>query len=188
MLKELLNENRFEHTMNVAERAEFLAKKYGADPEKARFAGLCHDICKCMSKGTQRGIITEGRIALDEAEEKTPALWHSIAASVYIQKKLGVTDKDIINAVRNHTAGRAGMSMLEKVVYIADLTSAERSYPDADYVRALTDYDIEQGIAYAVRWITSDMTRKGCGTGKNTAELLKEYENVEITYKNKEEN
>lgn len=181
MLKSRMNEHRFEHSLNVAERAVFLAEKNGADPEKAYFAGLIHDICKGITHEEQLAVIENDGIELDEDTKKSPALWHSIAGAVYAEHELGVTDEDVLNAVRYHTSGRGNMSILEKVVYMADLTSAERNYPDAEYTRNLTDKNLDQGIAYGVRWIAGDLERRGFPKGKDTEALLEEYKNVVIT-------
>lgn len=181
MLKARMNEHRFEHSLNVAERAVFLAEKNGADPEKAYFAGLIHDICKGITHEEQLAVIENDGIELDEDTKKSPALWHSIVGAVYAEHELGVTDEDVLNAVRYHTSGRGNMSILEKVVYMADLTSAERNYPDAEYTRNLTDKNLDEGIAYGVRWIAGDLERRGFPKGKDTEALLEEYKNVVIT-------
>ncbi|MBQ2795809.1 MAG: bis(5'-nucleosyl)-tetraphosphatase (symmetrical) YqeK [Oscillospiraceae bacterium] len=181
VLKNRMNEHRYEHSLNVAKRAAFLAEKYGADAEKARFAGLIHDICKGIPQEEQLAIIEKEVITLDENTKKSPALWHSIAGAIYCEHELGVTDKDVLNAVRYHTSGRGNMSILEKVVYMADLTSAERNYPDAEYTRNLTDKSLDEGIAYGVRWIAGDLERRGLPKGKDTEALLEEYKNVKIT-------
>ena len=182
VLKSRMNEHRYAHSLNVAERAVFLAKKYGADPKKAEFAGLIHDICKGIPNEEQLSIIKNAGIELDEDTLKSPALWHSIAGAVYCEHELGVTDKDVLNAVRYHTSGRGKMSILEKVIYMADLTSAERNYPDAEYTRNLTDYNLDEGIAYGVRWIAGDLERRGFPKGKDTEALLEEHKNVLITF------
>ena len=182
VLRSRMNEHRYAHSLNVAERAVFLAKKYGADPEKAEFAGLIHDICKGIPNEEQLAIIKNAVIELDEDTLKSPALWHSIAGAIYSEHEIGVSDKDVLNAVRYHTSGRGNMSILEKVVYMADLTSAERNYPDAEYTRNLTDYSLDEGIAYGVRWIAGDLEKRGFPKGKDTEALLEEYKNVEITY------
>ena len=181
VLKNRMNEHRYEHSLNVAKRAAFLAEKYGADAEKARFAGLIHDICNGIPQEEQLAIIEKEVITLDENTKKSPALWHSIAGAIYCEHELGVTDKDVLNAVRYHTSGRGNMSILEKVVYMADLTSAERNYPDAEYTRNLTDKSLDEGIAYGVRWIAGDLERRGLPKGKDTEALLEEYKNVKIT-------
>ncbi len=182
VLSSRMNGHRYAHSINVAKRAAFLAEKYGADPEKAEFAGLIHDICKGIPNEEQLAIIEAEGIELDEDTLKSPALWHSIAGAIYSEHKLCVTDRDVLNAVRYHTSGRGDMSILEKVVYMADLTSAERNYPDAEYTRNLTDYSLDEGIAYGVRWIAGDLEKRGFPKGKDTEALLEEYKNVEITF------
>ena len=182
VLKSRMNEHRYAHSLNVAERAVFLAEKYGADKEKAEFAGLIHDICKGIPNEEQLAIIKNAGVELDEDTLKSPALWHSIAGAVYSEHELCVTDEDVLNAVRYHTSGRGNMSILEKVVYMADLTSSERNYPDAEYTRNLTDYSLDEGIAYGVRWIAGDLERRGFPKGKDTEALLEEYKNVLITF------
>lgn len=181
VLRSRMNEHRYAHSLNVAKRAVFLAEKYGADPEKAGFAGLVHDICKGIPNEEQLSIIKSAGIEPDEDTMKSPALWHSIAGAVYCEHELEVTDKDVLNAIRYHTSGRGGMSILEKVIYMADLTSAERNYPDAEYTRNLTDHSLDEGIAYGVRWIAGDLERRGFPKGKDTEALLEEYKNVNIT-------
>ena len=181
VLKNRMNEHRYEHSLNVAKRAAFLAEKYGADAEKARFAGLIHDICKGIPQEEQLAIIEKEGITLDEDTKKSPALWHSIAGAIYCEHELCVTDKDVLSAVRYHTSGRGNMSILEKVIYMADLTSAERNYLDAEYTRNLTDKSLDEGIAYGVRWIAGDLERRGLSKGKDTEALLEEYKNVKIT-------
>ena len=182
VLRSRMNEHRYAHSLNVAERAVVLAKKYGADIKKAEFAGLIHDICKGIPGEEQLLMIQKAGIELDEDTMKSPALWHSIAGAVYAEHELCVTDKDVLNAVRYHTSGRGNMSILEKVIYMADLTSAERNYPDAEYTRNLTDYSLDEGIAYGVRWIAGDLEKRGFPKGKDTEALLEEYKNVEITF------
>ena len=182
VLRSRMNEHRYAHSLNVAKRAVFLAEKYGADSEKAEFAGLIHDICKGIPNEEQIAIIKSAGIELDEDTLKSPALWHSIAGAIYSEHEIGVTDSDVLNAIRYHTSGRGNMSILEKVVYMADLTSAERNYPDAEYTQNLTDYDLDEGIAYGVRWIAGNLERCGFPKGKDTEALLEEYKNVEITY------
>lgn len=180
-LKGNLPEKRYAHSLNVAERAVELAVRYGADPDKAWYAGLVHDSAKGFSHERQREMIEGAGIALDPDQEESPKIWHAIAGAVYIRDRYGVTDPDIINAVRYHTTGRAGMSILEKVIYMADLTSAERDYPDADYTRRLTDLSLDQGIAYGVRYVVKSLESAGKPRGRDTEALMKEYEDTEIT-------
>ncbi len=180
VLKQRMNEHRYAHSLNVAERAVFLAEKYGADPQKAYFAGLVHDICKGIPKEEQFAIIKNSGEDISSDVENSPNLWHSVAGAIYLEHEMNVKDKDVLNAVRYHTSGRAGMSILEKVIYMADLTSAERNYPDAEYTRSLTDKNLDMGIAYGIRWICTDLKNRGLDAGENSLALLEEYKNTVI--------
>ncbi|MBQ9860893.1 MAG: bis(5'-nucleosyl)-tetraphosphatase (symmetrical) YqeK [Clostridia bacterium] len=152
-----LTPRRFEHSLAVAKQAEYLAKKYGADPEKARTAGLLHDVLKDTDGDSQLQIFKEFGILLDAVEEKAPKLWHAHAGAVFLQRILGIEDREILNAVRYHTTARAGMSLLETVLYLADFTSADRDYPDVDVMRELTERDLTAAMRYAVAYTIDDL-------------------------------
>ena len=144
VLRSRMNEHRYAHSLNVAERAVFLAKKYGADPEKAEFAGLIHDICKGIPNEEQLAIIQNAGIELDEDTLKSPALWHSVAGAVYSEHEIGVTDKDVLNAVRYHTTGKADMSIMEKIIYLADYIDMSRTFEDCVALRNFFfDFDFD---------------------------------------------
>ncbi|MCQ2553609.1 MAG: ribosome silencing factor [Clostridia bacterium] len=117
-VKEHVNEHRYAHTLGVVEAAVHYAERFGADVEKARIAAIFHDACK--SNGP---------------------LEHGPAAALLIQKKFGVYDEDIINAIKYHTVGRANMSILERVVKCADLTDKTRDYPTVEYFRKRLNED-----------------------------------------------
>lgn len=117
-VKENVGEKRYAHTLGVVEMAVKYAKRFGADVEKARIAAIFHDACK-----------NEG------------PLTHGPAAAQLIYDKFGVTDEDIINAIKYHTVGRANMSMLERVIKCADLTDVTRDYPNVSYFRKRLEED-----------------------------------------------
>lgn len=151
---------RFRHSLAVAEEAERLARKYGADPAKARTAGILHDILKDAGEDAQLQIFQDFAILLDNVERQAPKLWHARAGAVFIEKVLGVEDRDIVTAVRYHTTGRAGMSLLEKVLFIADFTSADRDYKDVDVMRRLADEDLSAAMRYALSYTIRDLVKK----------------------------
>ena len=152
IIRPLMGDYRYIHSCNVAEEAVLLAKLYGYDEEKAYTAGILHDITKEFSKDEQLQIMRDGGIILDDVQKIAPKLWHSVSGSVYIQTHLGMTDPDIINAVRYHTTGRAGMSLLEKIIYIADYTSAERSYNGADTMREKSRRSLEEAMLFSCQF------------------------------------
>ncbi|MEE0946273.1 MAG: bis(5'-nucleosyl)-tetraphosphatase (symmetrical) YqeK [Acutalibacteraceae bacterium] len=151
ILKEKLDDYRFTHSLCVADRAVELAKKYGANEEKAYVAGLLHDITKNLSDEEQLQFFESSAIMLSDIEKVSSKVWHSISGAAYIKNKLLIDDEEIVSAVRYHTTGKRDMTLLQKIVYIADFTSADRKYPDVDVVRGLADKNLDESIVYALR-------------------------------------
>lgn len=149
---------RFHHSLEVAKEARRLAEKYGADPAKAYTAGLLHDILKDTAGDAQLQILKDFDILQDDIEKQAKKLWHAHSGAVFIRQVLGVQDEDIIAAVRYHTTARAGMSLLEKVLYLADFTSADRDYPDVEEMRRQVDIGIEPAMEYALCYSICDLT------------------------------
>lgn len=156
-----LSEYRRVHCYNVSKEAVRLAKKYGADVTKAEIAGLLHDVTKEKPNDLQLKIISDGGIILSDVEKCSPKLWHAISASIYIQKEFSIVDKDIINAVRYHTTARKNMSLLEKIVFLADFTSADRKYDDIDIIRKHADISLDDGVLYALKFTISKLSKMG---------------------------
>ena len=152
-LRARLDDYRFNHSVNVADTCRELAKMYGEDEEKAYYTGLLHDIFKNETKENTLAFFEENGIALTECERRAPKLWHAMAGSCYLQKEYGF-DADFIAAVRYHTTGRAGMSLLEKIVFCADFISAERDYPGVDEMRERVkislEYCMEEGLRFTI--------------------------------------
>ncbi len=150
IIRKLLKPSRFEHSLNVAKRAVILADLYGEDTKKAEIAGLLHDICKNMSHEEQLQWTKKSAIIFDKSFWAQPQLWHGFAAAEYVQQVLHISDSDIIDAIRYHTVGRADMSTFEKIIFLADLTSEERSYPSAAEVRDIVDESLDEGMRTAL--------------------------------------
>ena len=161
LLKSRLLEKRYIHSLNVADSARELADKYGCDQEKAYFAGLVHDIMKNASEEEQLQIMEKGGIILSRTEKVNKKLWHAMAGEAYLRVEMGISDEDVLNAVRYHTTGRAGMSLLEKVVYIADYISAERDYEDVNVMRELsTNEGLDEAALYALKYSFRSLSKK----------------------------
>lgn len=148
-IQERLSQFRFEHSVNVSREAVRLAEIHGADVEKAELAGLLHDVMKDAGKKEQLALLEQYGVRLSEIEQNAPKLWHAIAGAVYAKKVLRIRDKDVLNAIRYHTTGRAGMSLLEKIIYLADSTSAEREYNGVDKMRKLVVSDLDEALRFA---------------------------------------
>ena len=157
-IREKMGDYRFVHSVNVADEAVALAKIYGCDEELAYTAGILHDVTKEFPKQEQLQIIADGGIILDSVQKNAPKLWHSISGSVYVRDFLGIKNNDIINAIRYHTTGRAGMSLLEKIIYIADFTSAERSYKDVDIMRELSRKTLEDAMLFSCKFTIGNLS------------------------------
>ena len=137
-----------------------LAKRYGADEDKAEIAALLHDICKERPKGELLQMVRDNAIMTQNAAEKPQGVWHAAAAMVVARQELGVEDGEILNAIRYHTSGRAGMSLLEKVIYMADMCSEERGYPEAEELRKLLKKDMDKALLralqYSLQWLREE--------------------------------
>ena len=160
LIKERMGQRRYIHSVNVAKAAVELAKRYKADAEKAEIAGILHDCCKEIPKDEMLQIMTDGGIILDAVEKRTSKLWHAIAGSVYARDSLGIKDEDIINAIRYHTTGRAGMSLLEKVIFIADFISAERDYDGIEIMRKKAFNSLEDAMLYGLQFTITDLAER----------------------------
>ncbi len=120
-MEKVLESRRYEHTLGVAYTAATLAMIHGEDADKALTAGMLHDCAKCIEYQKQLKICEKNHIALSDTErEKDSRLIHAKTGSVLAKERYGVTDDDILNAISYHTTGRPGMSLLEKIIYIAD--------------------------------------------------------------------
>lgn len=160
IIKSMMSENRYNHCVNVSKEAVKLAKRYGGDEEKASIAGILHDITKEMPKEEQLQIMLDSGIILDDIQKNAPKLWHGISGSVYIKNHLDINDEDILNAVCYHTTGRAGMSLLEKIIFVADFTSEERTYKGVATMRKKSRKSLEDAMLYGFKFTFSDLSSR----------------------------
>ncbi len=157
VLKERLTEYRFKHSLNVAESAKELAELYGEDPEKAYTVGLVHDVCKDTPAGLQLSYILENKVPVTEMEMDNPKLYHSITGAAFCKKEFGISDINVLNAVRYHTTGREGMSLLEKIVFIADFISDERDYDGVEIMREKAKRSLDEAIVEGLSFTIKDL-------------------------------
>lgn len=134
-------ESRYRHSLGVEDMAVRLAGVWGADADKARFAGRYHDIAKNFDEARMDGCIR--KYGLPEELLGNNALAHSKVAAAILEHEFGVDDEDILNAVRYHTTGRSDMSLLEELIFVADAVEDNRTYNDLKYYQdlAVTDLD-----------------------------------------------
>ncbi len=160
ILKTRLTPQRLYHSICVAEQAKHLAEIFGGDTEKAYTAGLVHDIMRYEPPEKMIELIIGDGQVLTESEKKITVTLHAVAGEVYLRKNLKVTDGEILSSVRYHTTGKEDMTLLEKIIYAADLTSADREYPDVDEVRALAEKDLDRTVLRGLSFTIEDNARK----------------------------
>ena len=124
-VKSVLSEYRFTHSLGVVKKAVELAKIYGVQEEIAKKVGIAHDIAKEMTDEEMLEYVKNNNIEIDEIETVKPSLLHGKIGADIAAKKFGFT-QDMINAIKWHTTGRENMSMLEKIIYVADKTEENR--------------------------------------------------------------
>lgn len=183
IIKERLSEKRFRHSLNVADCARTLAKKYGADEEKAYTAGILHDIMKEETIDIQREYMAKNGESIRETEFPNPLVYHQVSGAAYCRLALGIDDQDILSAIRYHTTGRRGMVLLEKVVYTADFISADRCYPDVDIMRTKAEESLDEAMLYSLKYTISDLSKRGKAIHIDTVEC---YNDILENFKEKD--
>lgn len=146
-LVKALDSKRYEHTQGVAYTSAALAMRYGEDIQKAELAGLLHDCAKCLDNDKKIQICKKHNIEISEAEQHNPFLLHAKVGGFLAKSKYKIEDEEIIDAVLYHTTGRPGMSLLEKIVYIADYIEPGRNHaPNLDEIRRLCFQDLDEAL------------------------------------------
>lgn len=161
LLEKRLNKKRYTHSLAVADEAVRLADMYGADRQKAYLAGLLHDITKNASAEEHLNIFSTFGIILTDIEKEAEKLWHAMSGAAYIKHILLIDDDEIYDAVRYHTTAKADISLLSKVIYLADYTSRDRDYDDVDVIRGLVDKSLDSAYLYALKYTITDLTSRG---------------------------
>ena len=174
LLEKRLNEKRYYHSLCVADEARRLAEKYGADKNKAYLAGLLHDITKNAPKDEHLQIFSAFGIILTDVEKSAEKLWHAMSGSAYVKHFLNIDDDEVISAIRFHTTAKADMSILEKVLYLADFTSADRDYDDVDVMRKLVDKSVDDAMEYALKYTVKELLLKGAPIHPDTISAYNE--------------
>ena len=145
MLKETLTASRFQHTLGVMYTAGALAMKYSVDLKQAMLAGLLHDCAKCIPNKKKLKMCSQHHISVSEFEQEHPFLLHAKIGAYVAKAKYDVTDENILSAITWHTTGKPEMTLLEKIVYIADYIEPKRDKaPNLAIVRKLAFQDLDE--------------------------------------------
>lgn len=154
LVRSRLSEKRYEHTINVKKMAVKLAKHYDADEtliEQAALAALLHDAAKELPKEELRTIMRQYPQYAEGGESRPVPVWHGVCASILARTEWGVTDEAVLSAIACHTAGKPGMTRLDKILYLADMTSAERDWDGVEALRKLEMKDLDKAMLAALR-------------------------------------
>lgn len=152
----MLREKRAQHTFNVAKLAVELAEMYGVDVQKARLAALLHDIMKQQPDDIMLHRARQSDI-IEKIDSKPMPVLHGFAAADYARREMGIEDEEILMAIKSHTCGRKNMTDIEKVIYLADMLSEERNFPEKEPLLALArqnlDIAMEQALKDSINWL-----------------------------------
>ncbi|EGG35926.1 MULTISPECIES: bis(5'-nucleosyl)-tetraphosphatase (symmetrical) YqeK [Paenibacillus] len=137
---------RWEHTKGVMETAVILAGRFGADPVKAELAAILHDVAKYWPVQKLHQMMVEHKLS-DELLHYDKQLWHAEVGAFVAEHEYGVTDAEVLDAIRYHTSGRIGMTLLDKVVCLADYMEPGRDFPGVNNIRELANHSLEEALA-----------------------------------------
>lgn len=173
----MLREKRAQHTFNVEKLAVAFAEKYGVDVKKASLCALLHDIMKQADDDIMLHRAMQSDI-IEKIKGKPLPVLHGFAAADYAHREMGIEDEEILMAIKSHTCGRRGMSNLEKVIYLADMLSEERNYPEKEPLLALAwenlDIAMEQALRDSINWLGE----KDGQIDRDSYEALAYFENL----------
>ena len=175
VVKSKMSLKRFTHTLGVVTMAERLAKTYNADIEKCKISALLHDICKEMDMEYIKKICKNNFMnELSEEDLENNEILHGFAGAYYVKNEFGIDDEEILSAIKYHTIGAKNMTLVEKIVYIADATEYGRNYPSVEKIREKTFKNLNKGILMEIEHKEKYLESIGKNSHPNTDELKKE--------------
>jgi len=144
LAKEKLEPKRYAHVLRVVKTSEELAKRFGADIETVKTAAYLHDIAKNLPDGQLQDILLAG--GESSYLSYNPGVWHAPAGAILARTEYDIADADILAAIKNHTTGRANMSLVEEIVFLADYIEPARKQPGVSEIRKLAEASLPQAI------------------------------------------
>lgn len=145
-----MSERRFKHVLGVEEMAIALAGRYGADSEAASIAALTHDYAKERDRDEMQELIRKEAFDLDLLNYGSE-IWHGPVGAFLVQKELGVQDDLILDAIRKHTVGASEMTLLDKIIYVADFIEPGRDFPGVTKAREIAIRDLDAAVAFETK-------------------------------------
>lgn len=146
LAREKLSAKRYTHTKNVVEAAKMLARRYGGNLQQAELAAWLHDILKEESREELLRTMSQDAIMAGSTARRPLPVWHGPCAAIFAKHRLGVDDEAVLSAVSCHTTGKVGMNKLDKILFVADIISAERDFPGVEQLRAVAKQGLDEAV------------------------------------------
>ena len=160
-VKENLSKKRQKHSFEVSKLAESLCKRYDIDASKGLVAGISHDIAREFDRAKMEEYAKKDGNPLNPWEIKYPVLLHARAGAEYIKEKWGIDDIMILEAVRYHTCGKPGMSMLAQILFVADYLEPGRKFLNKQIRKDILMLEIKKIMLYVLKGKLKDIKKKG---------------------------
>ncbi len=167
----LLNPNRVRHVLGCRDTAVELARRWGADENDAARAGMLHDITKALDGPLQLTVCQEYGKILDAFSRKYPKTLHALTGSLVAERIFG-ENPQVVEAIRNHTTGRAEMGLLETIIYVADYMEPNRDFPGVEELRELAFTDIYAALKLGLRMTLDHLARQGSEVSPETQQTI----------------
>ena len=151
---------RYEHSLGVERAAKWLARKYGGDEEKAAVAAILHDITKHLSPQEQLNLCEKYGIIPCTVEKSEPKMLHGKTAAAIARVEYGMPE-DVCDAIACHTTGKHGMTILDKILYLADYIEETRDFPGVEKARELAKADIDRALLYCYDQTLTELVARG---------------------------
>lgn len=167
----LLNPNRVKHVLGCRDTAVALAKRWGAEVTDAARAGILHDITKAIDGPLQLTLCDAYGKLLDDFSKRYPRTLHALTGSMVAQRIFGENDA-VVSAIEFHTTGRANMTLLEKIIYVADYMEPNRDFPGVERLRELAFTDIDAALKLGLEMTLEHLNRQGAEVSPASAGAL----------------
>lgn len=159
-LEKTLSAKRFKHSIGVMQTAVELAVLYGADKQKAELAGLLHDCARELSNEQILDACAKNNIPVDSICKMDPKLLHGPVGTVVAKEEYGIEDEEILSAIYCHTTGGKDMSMLDKIIFLADYIEPGRDFSGVDKVRQAVYEGLDKGMVVSLVSIIKHLLKK----------------------------
>lgn len=170
-----MKDKRLTHTLGVRQTAVALADRYGASMQAAGVAAMLHDIAKPLPLERMQALAREYRLTLPRDVMESANLLHGPLAAAIAEYALGIADQQVLSAIACHTAGKIGMSTLDKVLYIADAIEPNRAdYPGLSEIRALADHDLNAAVLRSMERTREYVLARGLPFSEQSQSILED--------------